>query len=119
MISLRRIVSSALLLAVLPTSHALDEILATHPYHPSYKTKFHNAISKEIDILSITTKNGHRRYEGVSYHVMPKTTVEAEVYEGEIIWAVLTDTDEVVSKFVIGAEKLEKYVVMWGTGDEL
>jgi hypothetical protein len=117
MISLQRFVLSALLLATLPTSHALDDILKTHT--TSYKTKFYNAISKEIDILSITTKNGHIRYEGISYHVMPQTTVEAEVYEGEIIWAVLTDTVEVVSKFVVGAEKVEKYVVMWGTGDEL
>ena len=109
------ITSTILLLAVLLQSQAADDIIKTHP---SYQIKFYNAISKEIDILSITTKNGHRHYEGVSYHVVPQSTVEAEVYEGEMIWAMVSDTDEVVSKFMI-KEGVERYVVQWGAGDEL
>jgi hypothetical protein len=109
------ILSTILLLSTSHPTIAADDIIKTHPSH---KTKFYNAISKEIDILSVSTKNGHPHYEGVSYHVSPYSTVDVELYQGEIIWAVIAETDEVVSKFIIG-ERVEKYVVQWGTGDEL
>lgn len=115
MILIKQTISALLLLAALLTSQALDDIIKTHP---SFKIKFYNAIGKEIDIVSITIKNGHRHYEGVSYHVVPRTTIDVEVHEGEIIWALESDTDEVVSKFII-KEGVERYVVQWGVGDEL
>ena len=115
MVSIHKILSKSLLLAALVTSQAADDIIKTHP---SYRTKFYNAISKDIDILSVTIKNGHPRYEDVSIHVIPKSTVDAEVYGGEIIWALVAGTDEVVSKFMI-KDGVERYVVQWGVGDEL
>ena len=96
----------AIIALLLPTTNG-DGIIKSHPSH---KTKFYNAISREVDILSLTqSMAGHTKYEGVSYHVAPKSySPEVEVYEGEVIWAMVSDTDEVVSKFVIGREGREK-----------
>ena len=98
------------------TNASLDDIIKTHP---TIESKFHNTISQEVDILSISTHpNGHTRYEGISYHVVPDSIVEATLHLGEIIWAVIAETDTVVCKFIV-KEGDEKYVIRWDIGDEL
>ena len=113
-VPIRPLISTALLLFTSLTSNADDK--SDSP--KSYKTKFYNAVSKEIDLLSVTVKNGHTRYEGISYHVVPKSSVDVEVYEGELVHAVVTDTDEVVSKFKIEGE-VDIYLIQWDVGEEL
>ena len=105
-----------LLTNILSTSSAADEIDSSKP--PGFKVEFYNAVSKEIDILTITEQNGRQRYEGVYYHAAPKSTVNVEVYEGELLLAVVATTDEVVSKFKVEKDA-KRYVIQWGTGEEL
>ena len=44
--------------------------------------------------------------------------MEATLHLGEIIWAVIAETDTVVCKFIV-KEGDEKYVIRWDIGDEL
>jgi hypothetical protein len=112
---MKPIISTAILLSSLLTTSCATE---TQETKRAFKTKFYNAVSKEVDLLSVTTKNGHEHYEGISYHVVPKSTIDVEVYEGELVYAMVTDTDEIVSKFRVKGDE-ERFVVQWGTGDEL
>ncbi|KAL7477646.1 hypothetical protein ACHAW6_003445 [Cyclotella cf. meneghiniana] len=99
------------------STSAAEETDASKPPQ-GFKVEFYNAVSKEIDILTITEQNGRQRYEGVYYHAAPKSTVNVEVYEGELLLAVVATTDEVVSKFKVEKDA-KRYVIQWGTGEEL
>ncbi|KAL3787729.1 hypothetical protein HJC23_012155 [Cyclotella cryptica] len=114
---------------VIPTILLLTNILSTSSSAandgdadaskpPGFKVDFYNAVSQEIDIVTITEQNGRQRYEGVYYHAAPKSTVTVEVYEGEVLLAVVATTDELVSKFKVEKDA-KRYVIQWGTGEEL